>query len=89
MAMECVATMFTLVPLQAADATQWRIQKTGKGGSKVSSAKREELNPRKARKIWGYAHSGAVKLGKIPFSARGSPILDCVDAANSQLASLG
>ncbi len=35
---------------------QWRIQETGKGGSKVSSAKREESNPREARKIWGYAH---------------------------------
>ncbi len=35
---------------------QWRIQKIGKGGSKLSSAKREELNLRKARKIWGYAH---------------------------------
>ncbi len=50
---------------------QWRIQETGKGGSKVSSAKRAKFGVTPT--------SGAVELGKIPFSARGSPILDCVE----------
>ncbi len=58
---------------------QWRIQETGKGGSKLLSAKREELILREARKFGVTPTSGAVKLGKIPFSARGSPILDCVE----------
>ncbi len=56
---------------------QWRIQE--KGGAKVSSVKRKQLNLRKARKLWGYAHFRCIKLGKIPFSARGSPILDFVE----------
>ncbi len=43
----------------------------GNGGSKVLSAKRAKFGVTPT--------SGAVKLGKIPFSARGSPILDCVE----------
>ncbi len=50
---------------------QWRIQETGKGGSKVSSAKREELNPRKARKIWGYAHFRCSKTRENPILSQG------------------
>ncbi len=49
----------------------WRIQETGKGGSKLSSAERAKFGVTPT--------FGAVKLGKIPFSARGSPILDCVN----------
>ncbi len=51
-----------------ADDLQWRIQETGKGGSKLSSAKRAKFGVTPT--------SGAVKLGKIPFSAT---ILDCVE----------
>ncbi len=71
--------MLTSNSLPHGTSAQWRIQETGKGGSKVSSAKREELYSREARKIWDTPTSGAVKLGKIPFSARESPILDCVE----------
>ncbi len=49
---------------------QWRIQETGKGVPKYR-AQRAEFGVTPT--------SGAVKLGKIPFSARGSPILDCVE----------
>ncbi len=42
-----------------------------KGGSKVSSAKREELNPREARKIWGYAHFRCSKTRENPILSQG------------------
>ncbi len=41
-----------------------------------------------AKEIGVTPTSGEVRLGKIPFSARGSPMLDCRTATNSELASL-
>ncbi len=65
---------------------QGQIQDKGKVGVKVSRAKQ-------CGKCGVTPTSGAVRLGKIPFSARGSPVLnsprDCKTAMNSQLASLG
>ncbi len=51
--------------------SQWRIQETGKGGSKLSSAKCEELNPRTAHKIWGYAHFRCSKTRENPILSQG------------------
>ncbi len=68
---------------------QWRIQETGKGGFKLSSAKREELIPRKARKIWGYAHFRCSKTRENPILSQGKSHFRLRGTANSQLASLG
>ncbi len=51
-----------------------------KGVLKVSSSNREKFRVTVPEK-----NSGEVRLGKIPFSAGGSPILDCRTATNSQL----
>ncbi len=69
---------------------QWWIHETGKGGSKLSSAKREELNPRKVRTFWGYAHFRCSKTRENPILSQGKSHLRLRGtAANSQLASLG
>ncbi len=71
-------------------ACQWRIQETGKGGSKLSSAKREELKPRASRKIWSYAHFRCSKTRENPILSLGKSHLRLRGTAvNSQLASLG
>ncbi len=63
---------------------QWRIQEIGKGGSKLSSAKREELIPRKARKIWGYAHFRCNKTRENPILSQGKSHLRLRGTAANQ-----
>ncbi len=45
---------------------QWRIQETGKGGSKLSSAKREDLIPREARGLNSARSAQNLRLRPLP-----------------------